>query len=60
MTIFVNQAEYISALSQTAGIKLVVHRQDQHPFVEEEGIEVGVGQKKVIKVRMVGGIVLIV
>ena len=53
MTIFVNQAEYVGAMAPIAGIKLVVHRQDIHPFVAEEAMEVGVGQKKSIKVKLV-------
>ena len=54
MTIFVNQDEYIGALTHTAGIKLAVHRQDVYPFVADDGEEVGVGQKQDIKLRLVG------
>ena len=53
MTIYVNQDEYVGALSPIAGIKLVVHRHDQHPFISEEAMVVGVGQKKEIKVSLV-------
>ena len=53
MTIFVNQAQYVGAMAPTAGIKLAVHRQDHHPFIAEDAMEVGVGQKKSIKVNFV-------
>ena len=53
MTIFVNQDEYIGALANTAGIKLAIHRQDMYPFVPEEGLEVGVGQKQEIYLNLV-------
>ena len=53
MTIFINQAEYIAALSETPGIRLAVHRQDHFPFVEDDGIDVGVGQKTQIKIGSV-------
>ena len=54
MTIFVYQDEYIGVLTHNAGIKLAVHRQDVYPFMEEEGMEVGVGQKRDIKLTLVG------
>ena len=54
MTIFVHQDEYIGVLTRNAGIKLAVHRQDVYPFMEEEGMEVGVGQKSDIKLTLVG------
>ena len=53
MTIFVDQTEYVGVMSPTAGIKLAVHRQDHHPFIAEDAIQVGVGQKKNIKIKLV-------
>ena len=53
MTVFVNQAEYIGALSPTAGIRLAIHKQDKYPFLADEGYEVGVGQKASVKLRSV-------
>ena len=53
MTIFVDQSEYIPSLSSSAGIRLLIHRQDQQPFPEDEGMEVGPGQLTSIKIRMV-------
>ena len=53
MTIFVDQSEYVPSLSSSAGIRLLIHRQYQQPFPEDEGMEVGPGQLTSIKVRMV-------
>ena len=53
MTIFVHQDEYIGVLTHMAGIKLAVHRQDVYPFVAEDGVEVGVGQKQDITLTLV-------
>ena len=53
LSIFVNQPEYIGVLSESAGIRLAVHRQDQEPFVEDDGINVGVGQKLAVRIRLV-------
>mgnify|MGYP001546170299 CR=1 FL=1 len=50
MTFFIDQEEYVNPLCQTPGIKQAVHRQDQFPFIDEEGMEVGVGQHKTVQV----------
>ena len=53
LTLFVNQDEYIGDLSSDAGVRIAVHRADQFPFVEDQGFNVGVGQKKSIRIRAV-------
>ena len=54
MLVFVNQEEYITSLSPGAGIRLLIHRQDQQPFPEDEGMDIGPGLKASLKVSMVG------
>ena len=53
LTVFVNQKEYIGALSQTPGIRLLVHRQDHYPFVEDDGMDIGTGVKTSMKLKFV-------
>ena len=53
LTLFINQREYIGVLSQSAGMRLLVHRADQHPFVEDYGIDVGPGTLTALKINMV-------
>ena len=52
LLVFVDQAQYIEGLVQSAGIRLLVHRQDHIPFMED-GWEIGVGQKAGIKTKVV-------
>ena len=52
--LFIDQSQYIGALAQSAGIRLLVHRQDHHPFLEDEGIDVGTGELTSIRLRLVG------
>ena len=52
LTVFVDQSQYIGALSPTPGIKLAVHRQDHVPHMED-AMEIGVGQKVAVRFRVV-------
>ena len=52
LTVFVDQSQYIGALSPTPGIKLAVHRQDHVPHMDD-AMEIGVGQKVAVKIRAV-------
>ena len=51
--LFIDQWQYIGALAPTPGVRLLIHRQDQHPFIEDEGSDVGVGELTAIKLRTV-------
>ena len=53
LTIFVNQREYIGVVSQSAGVRLLVHRIDHHPFLEDDGRDVSPGTLASIKVNLV-------
>ena len=54
MMLYIDQKEYISALSPISGVRLVVHHNNHMPFPEDEGIDVSPGYKAEIKLRMVG------
>ena len=51
--LFINQQEYIGALSQSAGIRFLVHRRDHFPFLEEEGQNAGPGTLSAVKLTLV-------
>ena len=53
MTLFIEQAEYVTALSPSAGVRVLVHRQEKQPFPDEEGFDVGPGQKSSVNIRLV-------
>ena len=52
LTLFIDQEQYVSVLSPAAGIRLLVHRYDQHPFLEE-GIDISPGQLASVRVQLV-------
>ena len=52
----VNQAEYLDTVSDTAGIRLVVHPRNRMPFPEDEGITVSPGRSTSIGIRQVGNL----
>ena len=51
--LFINQQEYIGVLSQSAGIRFLVHRRDHFPFLEEEGQNAGPGTLSAVKLTLV-------
>ena len=51
--LFINQQEYIGVLSQSAGIRFLVHRRDHFPFLEEEGQNAGPGTLTAVKLMLV-------
>ena len=51
--LFINQQEYIGALSQSAGVRFLVHRSDQYPFLEDEGFNASPGTLTSVKIRLV-------
>ena len=53
MTLFIEQDEYIPVLAPSAGVRVLVHRQEQQPFPDEEGFDVGPGQKSSVSLRLV-------
>ena len=57
--LFIDQSQYIGVLAQSAGIRVLVHRQDQHPFLEDEGTDVGTGELTSIKLRLVGWLIFV-
>ena len=50
----VEQEEYLSQLSQAAGVKVVVHPQGQMPFPNEEGFFASPGHSTAIGLSKVG------
>lgn len=53
MTLFINQPMYMPAISQQAGIRVLLHRQGETPLVAEEGFNAFPGAKSAIAVRYV-------
>ena len=54
MTLFIEQDEYVTALSPAAGVRVLVHRQEKQPFPDEtDGFDVGPGQKSSVNIRLV-------
>ena len=53
MILFIQQWDYIEALTPDAGVRVLVHRPEKQPFPEEEGFNVGPGQKSSVTLRMV-------
>ncbi|KAG8439328.1 hypothetical protein GDO86_005523 [Hymenochirus boettgeri] len=55
MEVFIEQNEYISSLSTSAGLRVVLHGQGTIPFPEDEGVNVPPGQESdigVVKVHV--------
>ena len=55
MRLFVEQFEYIESLSDSAGVRVVVHNQSMMPFPEDDGFSVNPGTKTAVGIRMVWG-----
>ena len=53
VTLFIEQHEYIKALSPAAGVRVLIHHQYQQPFPEEDGFDISPGQKTTVALRMV-------
>ena len=49
----INQAEYMPAGIDTAGIRLVIHSQERMPFPEDEGVTVSPGRATSIGMKQV-------
>ena len=52
--LFLEQDEYIEALSPSAGARVLIHHRDEQPFPEDDGLDANPGQKMSIKLSMVG------
>ena len=51
MTLFIDAAEYIYSVTPSTGVRMLVHNQNQHPFMYDEGFDLKTGQRTVIKLR---------
>ena len=52
--IYIEQDEYIGTLTQTPGIRLLIHPSGYYPFPEDGGTDVGVGIVNSVRLRRVG------
>ena len=57
LTLFINQLEYIGSLSQDAGVRVLIHRADLYPFMEDDGFNTGPGTLTSVKLTFVSNIV---
>ena len=53
MVINIDQGDYVNALTQGAGVRLVVHPQHRMPFPQDEGILASPGRLTSIGIRQV-------
>ena len=53
MTLFVEQVEYIKSVSDSAGLRLVVHDQRSMPFPEDDAVSLDPGSKTFVGVKRV-------
>ena len=53
LLLYVEQEEYIPSLSPSAGIRLVIHRQDEVAFPQQDGTLISPGYKTQIKLNLV-------
>ena len=53
MTLFINAAEYIYSVTPSTGVRMLVHNQNQHPFMYDEGFDLKTGQRTVINIYRV-------
>ena len=51
MTLFIDTADYIYSVTPSTGVRMLVHNQNQHPFMYDEGFDLKTGQRTVIKLR---------
>ena len=49
----IEQSEYIADLTQTAGVRVLIHDQKRSPFPEEEGIDISPGYATSVGITMV-------
>ena len=54
MEIYIDQAQYVSDLTEAAGVRLVVHDRSAFPFPEVFGINISPGKVTSLSVRRVG------
>ena len=54
MEIFLDQAQYVTDLTEGAGIRLIVHGRSSFPFPEVFGINVSPGKLTALSVLRVG------
>lgn len=50
----VDQKDHIPLLSTTAGVKVMIHRHNQTPFLEHEGFDIRPGIESTIGIKQVG------
>ena len=53
MTLFIDQFEYVDIVSMEAGVRMVIHGQDQQPFPEDNGFNILAGFKTSIALNNV-------
>ena len=53
MRVMVEQVNYLTSVSDTAGLRLVVHDQRSMPFPEDDGISIGPGTKTFVGFKRV-------
>lgn len=52
LTLYINQAEYIKDVAETAGVRVTVHDQTNMPFPEDNGISTAPGTLSSIGMRL--------
>ena len=58
MTLFIDAAEYIYSVTPSTGVRMLVHNQNQHPFMYDDGFNVQPGQRTAIKIEQVRSYVM--
>ena len=53
MRLMVEQLNYLTSVSDSAGVRLVVHDQRSMPFPEDDGISIGPGTKTFVGFKRV-------
>ena len=53
LELFLEQTEYIGALSPAAGVKVLIHPRNSMPFPEDQGISIPPGYETFVGIRKV-------
>jgi hypothetical protein len=53
LLLYIEQHEYVGALSESAGARVTIHRHDQQPFPDSHGFNVLPGVQTRVGVRVV-------
>ena len=54
LELYVEQDEYMELLTDSAGIRLMIHNQTSMPFPEDQGLSVRPGTKTFVGIKKVG------